>query len=74
MTCSYAAPFLKRPQSELPALYTGCVAGAALKSQLEAMLVEAGFEKIRIQPKDGGKREESERNFVISAAIEAIKP
>lgn len=63
------------------ALYTGCMAGASLIGELEAMLHAAGFERISITPKDasrdfirdwapGRKIEE----FVVSANIEAIKP
>jgi arsenite methyltransferase len=63
------------------ALYTGCMAGASPIAELEAMLKAAGFERIRIAPKDesrafirdwapGRKIEE----FVVSANIEAVKP
>ena len=63
------------------ALYTGCMAGASLVDDLEAMLAAAGFEDIRIQPKDEsrefirdwapGRRVE---DYVVSATIEAVKP
>ncbi len=63
------------------ALYTGCMAGASLIGELEAMLCAAGFMQVNITPKDasrafirdwapGRKIEE----FVVSANIEAIKP
>lgn len=62
-------------------LYSGCVSGASSISELTEMLSQAGFQKIRITPKDeskgfirdwfpGSKAED----FVQSAAIEAVKP
>jgi len=62
------------------ALYTGCMAGASLITELEFMLRAAGFERISITPKDtsrefirswapGSKIED----YVVSANIEAIK-
>lgn len=62
------------------ALYTGCMAGASLVNELELMLQQAGFEDIRIRPKDesrdfirnwvpGRKIED----YVVSATIEARK-
>ncbi len=61
--------------------YTGCMAGASQISELEAMLREAGFEQIKIAPKDTsrsfirewlpGKRVE---DYLVSATIEATKP
>lgn len=63
------------------ALYTGCMAGASLIEEVQAMLREAGFEAIRIAPKDvsrefirtwaPGHRIE---DYVVSASIEAVKP
>src|SRR5947209_7848477 len=60
--------------------YTGCMAGASQISELEQMLREAGFERIKIAPKDEsrsfirewlpGKRIE---DFSVSATIEALK-
>ena len=60
--------------------YTGCMAGASQISELEQMLREAGFEKIKIAPKDEsrsfirewlpGKRIE---DYLVSATIEALK-
>ena len=63
------------------ALLSGCVAGASLVSDVEAMLKKSGFMNIRLQPKDesrefirtwapGRKVEE----YVVSATIEAVKP
>jgi SAM-dependent methyltransferase len=63
------------------AFYAGCVAGASSLSDLESMLVQAGFVEIRIRPKAESK--EFIRNwkpgsrvedYVVSATIEAIKP
>lgn len=62
-------------------LYSGCMAGASLISDLDAMLVQAGFEAIRIEPK-GESRAFIEdwapgrdiTQFVVSATIEAVKP
>ncbi len=63
------------------ALYTGCMAGALSITDIEAMLEDAGFDKIEIKPKDESK--EFVRNwapgskiedYVVSATIEAIKP
>jgi len=63
------------------ALYTGCVAGASFTGDLERMLHDAGFEDIRIAPKDVSKKFIREwadgkriEDFVISATIEARKP
>jgi arsenite methyltransferase len=61
--------------------YTGCVAGAALISELKHMLAEAGFSTARIDVKSDsrglvsdwlpGKRAE---DYVASALIQAVKP
>jgi len=63
------------------AAYTGCVAGAALVDDLQAMLLSAGFRNVRIQPKDVSRefiREwmpgSSASDYVVSAVIEAAKP
>ncbi|HUW50497.1 MAG TPA: arsenite methyltransferase [Sulfuricella sp.] len=63
------------------ALYTGCMAGASLIGELEAMMRNAGFVQVRISPKDAsrvfirdwapGRKIE---DFVVSANIEAVKP
>jgi SAM-dependent methyltransferase len=62
-------------------LYTGCVAGASSVAEIKAWLAQAGFTRIRVEPKDGsreiisawfpGRRVEE---FVASATIEAVKP
>lgn len=61
--------------------YTGCMAGAPQIIELEAMLREAGFDQIKIAPKETsrsfirqwlpGKRIE---DYLASATIEAYKP
>jgi arsenite methyltransferase len=62
-------------------LYSGCVAGAAGVDELTGLLQAAGFERIRIAPKDEsrefirdwapGSRVE---DYVCSASIQAVKP
>lgn len=63
------------------ALYAGCVAGASLIDELEAILKTVGFEKIRISP--NGESKEFVRtwvpgrqieDYIVSAMIEAVKP
>ena len=63
------------------ALYTGCIAGAALIDDLQGMLTDSGFIQISIKPKDESKsfiRKWSPgskiEDYVVSATIEAIKP
>lgn len=62
-------------------LYTGCMAGSSSLPDIEAYLANAGFEDIRISPKDERPdfiREwapgSSIADYVVSATIEAIKP
>ena len=63
------------------ALYSGCMAGASLISELEAILDATGFVDIAIDPKDDSRnfierwapgRDLTE--YVVSATIEAVKP
>jgi arsenite methyltransferase len=63
------------------ALYTGCVAGAAQIADLVAMLANAGFDTIRITPKEASRDYIQHwapgrgiENYIASANIEAIKP
>jgi arsenite methyltransferase len=61
--------------------YTGCMAGASQITELEEMLEQSGFDRIRIAPKDAsrsfirqwlpGKRID---DYLVSATIEAVKP
>ena len=62
-------------------LYSGCVAGASLIGDLHAMMAAAGFEDIRIAPKDESKvfieqwaPGRNVTDYVVSATIEGIKP
>jgi SAM-dependent methyltransferase len=62
-------------------LYSGCMAGASLIDELQDMLAAAGFESIRIAPKDESKEFIKDwapgrgvEEYVVSATIEAIKP
>jgi SAM-dependent methyltransferase len=66
--------------SELAAL-CGCVAGAASIDELQTMLRDAGFEQIRIRPKDVSKEfirawtsGHNAADYVVSSTIEAVKP
>ncbi len=61
-------------------LYTGCVAGAELVSEIERMLSVAGFKNIRVAPKDSSKSFIRDwapgtpiTDYVVSATIEAVK-
>jgi SAM-dependent methyltransferase len=60
---------------------TGCVAGASAVTEVEQMLEEAGFNQVRIVPNEQSKSfmrawmpDLPITDFVVSAAIEAIKP
>ena len=62
-------------------LLTGCMSGASLIEDLEAILKSSGFENISIQPKDESREFIREwapntqvEDYVVSATIEAIKP
>ncbi len=63
------------------ALFTGCMAGASLITEVEEMLRTAGFQQIRVAPKDESKTFIRDwapgiaiTDYVVSATIEAIKP
>jgi hypothetical protein len=63
------------------ALYTGCMAGAALVSEVETMLSPSGFTEIQVTPKDasrpliqGWAPGTNVADYVVSATIEAVKP
>lgn len=60
---------------------SGCVGGAAERKELEALLTEAGFEDVRITPKDESRSFIKDwvpgagiEDLIVSATIEAIKP
>lgn len=63
------------------AAYTGCMAGASQVTDLEKMLAAAGFETVKIAPKDNSKSFIREwlpgsriEDYLVSATIEARKP
>jgi SAM-dependent methyltransferase len=63
------------------ALFTGCMSGASSITEIEAMLSDAGFELIKINPKDESKNfirnwapNSKIEDYVVSATIEAVKP
>ena len=63
------------------ALIAGCMGNASLIADLEAMMRDAGFGQIRIQPKDESRAfikdwapGRNVTDFVVSATIEAVKP
>ena len=62
-------------------LIAGCMGNASLIEDLQEMMRAAGFEQIRIQPKDESKEfikdwapGQNVTDFVVSATIEAVKP
>jgi SAM-dependent methyltransferase len=62
-------------------LYSGCMAGASIISELEQILADSGFTEIRIAPKDESTEfikdwapDRGIEEYVLSATIEAIKP
>ncbi|MBF0106128.1 MAG: arsenite methyltransferase [Deltaproteobacteria bacterium] len=74
------APMPKEVLEDM-ALYSSCVSGSVLIEEIEAMLKEAGFTSIKIEPKDESKKFIRKwvphgrlEDFVISASIEGIKP
>jgi len=76
------APLPEEIQQNL-ALVSACVGGAATIADTREMLAQAGFENIKITPKDESRKLISEwapgesknaGDYVVSAYIEAIKP
>lgn len=64
-----------------PELFTGCMAGASLISELKEMLETNHFQQVRIAPKDESKKFIRDwapgrpvTDYVVSATIEAIRP
>ena len=64
-----------------PMLVAGCMGNASLIDDLAEMLKTAGFEDIRIEPKDESKEfikdwapDHNVTDYVVSASIEAVKP
>jgi SAM-dependent methyltransferase len=61
--------------------YTGCIAGAATIEALEAMLAEAGFVDVRVEPKDASREIVGEwmpgarlEDYIVSANIRGSRP
>ena len=64
-----------------PQLIAGCMGNASLIEELEAIMADAGFGNIRIQPKDESREfirdwapGRGVEDYVVSATIEAVKP
>jgi len=62
-------------------LIAGCMGNASLIDDLEKMMADAGFEQIKIEPKDESKAfikdwapDHNVTDYVVSASIEAVKP
>jgi SAM-dependent methyltransferase len=62
-------------------LYAGCMGGASLIEDIETMLNDAGFESIKITPKDESRDFIQDwapgsgvEDYVLSAYIQAVKP
>jgi len=63
------------------AAYTGCMAGASQITDLQRMLEAAGFQNVKIAPKDSSRSFIREwlpgkhvEDYLVSATIEAVKP
>ena len=63
------------------AAYSACVAGASSIGEVTRMLAEAGFARIRVQPKEESRSfikewsaEFKVEDYALSATIEAVKP
>ena len=63
------------------AAYTGCMAGASEIDELEKMLGSAGFDRVKVAPKDTSRSFIREwmpgkgiEEYLVSATIEATKP
>jgi ubiquinone/menaquinone biosynthesis C-methylase UbiE len=64
-----------------PTLYSGCMAGASVIDEIEAVLARIGFQAIRIRPKDGSRSlirawapGHTVADYLVSATIEAVRP
>ena len=74
------APLPDDLQAKVAAL-TGCISGASPVADLQAALVKAGFEQVRIDVKPGSREfirdwmpGSGSEEYIASAAIQAIKP
>lgn len=68
-------------KSNLDALHSGCISGAASIGQLEFMLQQSGFTRITIEPKEESREfikdwlpEANIGDSIVSAVIKAVKP
>ncbi len=64
-----------------PALIAGCMGNASLIQDLETMIKAAGFENVRIEPKNESREfirdwapDHNVTDYVLSATIEGVKP
>src|SRR5690606_22604451 len=64
-----------------PAAYTGCIAGAAPIAEIERMIADAGFERVRVSVQAQSRELVEDwspgtgaEQVVASALIEAVKP
>ncbi len=64
-----------------PLLISGCMGNASLIEDLQTMIQEAGFEQVKIHPKDESKEfirdwapDHNITDYVVSASIEGVKP
>ncbi len=64
-----------------PALIAGCMGNASLIEELATMISEAGFNAVKIEPKDESKTfirdwapDHNVTDYVVSATIEGVKP
>jgi len=74
------APMPEQLKTDVTAL-TGCIAGASSVESIQTWLQVAGFERIRIEVKEGSREfirdwlpGSGAENYVASATIEAVKP
>ncbi len=74
-----SAPIPEELKADL-ASYSACVSGSASVDELQAMLSEAGFQSIRIRPREESRQfikdwspDKVIESFILSASIEAVK-
>ena len=72
---------LPREMREDAALVAGCMGNASLIGDLEKIIGDAGFDEVRITPRDASREfirdwapGRGVENYVVSAHIEAVKP
>jgi len=75
-----SAPIPEELKDDLAA-YSACVTGSASVDELQTFLREAGFQNIRIRPREESRRfikdwspDQGLEGFILSASIEAEKP